>query len=168
MKTTFNAPWDAGVKIITMLASGILGYYILTYCHSLSHLSEFDFLIRFVLPLFLLGLGVVFMVTGYDVDSGGIVIRRLLWRRRIRREDILRVAIPSVLFSRRIGLFGIWGFCSISGLAYVRGLGFCIVAASAYEHRVVITRHHGLPIVITPSDSEVFIHAFYDDSPNVA
>jgi hypothetical protein len=151
-----------------MLASGILGYYVLTYCHRLSHLSEFDFLIRFVLPLFLLGLGVVFIVTGYDVDSGGIVIRRLLWRRRIRREDILRVAPHSVLFGRGIGLCGIWGFCSVSGFGYSRRLGFYIAAASAYEHAVVITRHHGLPVVITPSDSDAFIHAFYDGSPNVA
>lgn len=169
MKTaTFNAPWDAGVKLLTILGSAILGYYILTYCRHLSYLSGFDCLSRLVLPLCLLGLGVVFMVTGYDVDSGGIVIRRLLWRRRIRREDIIRVTVPSVLFSRRIGLFGIWGFFSRSGFAYSHGLGFHIVAASAFARRVVITRHHSLPVVITPSDSDAFIQAFSDGSPIVA
>lgn len=156
----FHAPWDTGVKLLTMLVSAILGYYILSFLHHYSHLSEADFLIRLLLPLFLLGLGVSFTVTGYDVDSGGIVIRRLFWRRRISREDIERVGVPSVLFGRRIGLFGIWGFCSRSGLAYSRALGFHIVAASNFEHSVVITRNHSLPIVITPSDPDAFIRAF--------
>lgn len=166
--TTFSAPWDTGVKLITMFASGILGYCILSVLHHLSRLSEFDFWMRLVLPLFILGVGVVFMVTGYHVDSDGIVIRRLFWQRRIRREDIVRVAVPSALFCCRIGLFGIWGFCGRSGFAHARGLGFHIVSASAFEHSVIIARHHGLPIIISPSDSDAFIHAFYDGSPNVA
>jgi hypothetical protein len=115
-----------------MLVSAILGHYILSFLHHHTHLSDMDFLVCLVLPLFLLGLGLVFMVTGYSVDSDGIVIHRLLWHRRIRRADIADVATPLFLAGRTIGLCGIWGFCGRSGFAYSGGLGFHIVAASSY------------------------------------
>jgi hypothetical protein len=164
MKTSlsFAAPWDAGVKLLTMLVSGILGYYILSYFHHRSQLSESDFLIRMVLPLCLLGLGLAFMVTSYAIDSDGIVISRLFWRRHIRRDDIVDVSVPSAIAGRGIGLCGIWGFCGKSGFAYSSALGFHIVAASGSTQRVVITRKHRLPIVISPSDAQAFIQAFHE------
>lgn len=161
MKTSsFNAPWDTGVKLITMLASAVLGYYIFSSLQHHTHVSEADFFLRVVLPLSLLGLGLAFMVTGYSVDSEGIVIRRLLWRRRIRRADIATIAPPSRIGGRTIGVCGIWGFCGTSGIAYTGTLGFHFVAASAYDNRLVISRRSGLPVVISPSDSEAFVRAF--------
>jgi hypothetical protein len=165
---SFAAPWDAGVKLLTIFVSGILGYYILSFIHHRSQLSESDFLIGLVLPLCLLGLGLALMVTSYVVDADGILIRRLFWQRRIRRDDIMDVSVPSAIFGHGIGLCGIWGFCGKSGFAYSNGLGFHIVAASGSAHRVVITRRHRLPIVISPSDSQAFIHAFNDNCHNAA
>src|SRR6185312_2688233 len=105
------------------------------------------------IPLGLLGLALACVVTGYSLDSDGIVIRRLLWSRRIRRAEILSLTSPAAVTRKgTLGLFGIWGFCGTSGLAYSGALGLHFVAASAYANRVVITRHRGWPVVISPAN----------------
>jgi len=169
MKTrSFNAPWDTGVKLLTMLVSAILGYYIFTYVHHHAQGYGPDFMIRLVLPLFLLGLGVAFMVTGYSIDSEGIVIHRIFWRRRILRSEISGVSVPSVLDKRGKGIWGIWGFCGYSGLSYSSTRGFHIVAASGSANRVFISRNHGMPFIISPSDPDAFIRAFRDTGAVIA
>lgn len=159
--STFRAPWCTSVKSITTLVSLVL-VYALSDC--LRHAAPFSgpgLLIGAGLPLGLLGLALACMVTGYSLDGEGIVIHRLLWSSRILRENIQTVASPAAVTRRgTLGLFGIWGFCGTSGLAWSGALGLHFVAASAYENRVVITRHRGWPVVISPADREAFAEAF--------
>jgi hypothetical protein len=169
MKTSsFKASWDTSVKLLTMLVSAILGYYILPVFYSSGRLSGSDMIIHLVVPLFLLTLGLAFMVTGYSVDSGGVVIHRMLWHKRIPRSEIADVAATSILAGRGIGLCGIWGFCGYTGIAYSSAQGFYFVAASDRDHRIVLSRRHGLPVIISPSDSEAFIQACRNNFMDVA
>jgi tRNA A-37 threonylcarbamoyl transferase component Bud32 len=156
----FGAPWGGDVKALTILAAGILGYYLLSFYRHHGQLSGSRVLVWLVLPLFLLVLGWVMMVTSYSVDADGIVISRPLWRRRIRRNSIVELFRLPLITPRHIGLFGIWGFCGKSGLAWSGSLGFHWVAASQGTNRIVIKRHQGLPVVISPSDAEAFIRVF--------
>jgi hypothetical protein len=149
------------VRSITTVISLLLGYALFDF---FGHHTDFwgtPLIIGAGVPLGLLGLALACMVTGYSLDAEGIVIRRLLWSRRIRRSEILAVASPTAVTRRgTLGLFGIWGFCGTSGLAYSGALGLHIVAASAYENRMVITRRRGWPVVISPADREAFAQAF--------
>lgn len=159
--SSFSAPWCTSVKSITALVSIVLCYALFDSFSRHSPFSAPALLIGTGVPLGVLGIALGCMVTGYTLDAEGIVIRRLLWSRRIRREDIRTVASPSAVTRRgTLGLFGIWGFCGTSGLAYSGALGLHFVAASAYENRVVITRHRGWPVVISPADREAFAQAF--------
>lgn len=162
MKTSsFSAPWCTSVKSITTLISIVLAYALFDF---FSH--HFDFSSRALLmgagiPLGVFGLALACMVTGYSLDADGIVIRRLLWSRRIRRAEILSLTSPAAVTRKgTLGLFGIWGFCGTSGLAYSGALGLHIVAASAYANRLVITRRRGWPVVISPANGEAFSQAF--------
>lgn len=158
---SFSAPWCTSVKSITTLISIVLGYALVDSFSRHSPFSAPALLLGAGLPLGLLAISLACMVTGYSLDEEGIVIRRLLWSRRIRRQDILAVASPAAVTRRgTLGLFGIWGFCGTSGLAYSGALGLHFVAASAYENRVVITRQRGWPVVISPQDREAFTRAF--------
>jgi len=159
--SSFSAPWCTSVKSITTLVSIVLGYALFDSFSRHSPFSAFALLTGAGLPLGLLAISLACMVTGYSLDEEGIVIRRLLWSRRIRRQDILSVASPAAVRRRgTLGLFGIWGFCGTTGLAYSGALGLHFVAASAYENRVVITRQRGWPVVISPKDREAFTQAF--------
>jgi hypothetical protein len=162
MKTTsFSAPWCTSVKSITTVMSLGLGYALFDFFSRHTNFWGPPFFIGAGIPLGLLGLALACMVTGYSLDADGIVIRRLLWSRRIRRAEILALASPAAVTRKgTLGLFGIWGFCGTSGLAYSGTLGLHIVAASAYENRMVITRHRGWPVVISPADREAFAQAF--------
>jgi hypothetical protein len=149
------------VKSLTTLVSLVLGYALYDFFSRQVDFSGHSMLIGVGVPLGLAALALACMVTSYSLDAEGIVIRRLLWSRRIRRADILSVAAPASVTRRgTFGLFGIWGFCGTSGLAYSGALGLHFVAASAYENRMVITRYRGWPVVISPSDREAFALAF--------
>lgn len=164
--SSFSAPWCKSVKSITTLISIVLGYALFDTFSRHSLFSAPGLLIGVGIPLGLVGLSLACMVTGYSLDAEGIVIRRLLWSRRIRREDIQTVAAPAAVTRRgTLGLFGIWGFCGTSGLAWSGALGLHFVAASAYENRMVITRHRGWPVVISPADREAFVQAFAEAMP---
>ena len=159
----FRAPWCTSVRCITTLVSIVLGYALFDFFARHFDFSGTALLMGAGIPFGVLGLALVCMVTGYSLDAEGIVIRRLLWNRRIRRSEILSLTSPSAVTRKgTFGLFGIWGFCGTSGLAYSGALGLHIVAASAYANRMVITRHRGWPVVISPADGEVFAQAFAD------
>jgi hypothetical protein len=162
MKTSsFSAPWCTSVKSITTLVSLVLGYALFDFFTRHFDVSGTALLMGAGIPLGVLGLALACMVTGYSLDADGIVIRRLLWSRRIRRSEILSLTSPaSVTRKGTLGLFGIWGFCGTSGLAYSGALGLHIVAASAYANRLVITRRRGWPVVISPANGEAFAQAF--------
>lgn len=163
--SSFQAPWDTSVKVLTMMVSGVLGYHFLTLLRDPLVLSGADLLIPLGLPVALLAVGLACMVTGYSVDADGVVLHRLFWSRRLRRAEIASLAMPSRVAGRPFGLCGVWGFCGTSGFAYSRTLGLHIVAASAYDGRLIIARHRGLPVVISPSDSEAFIRAYHAAVP---
>jgi len=162
MKTSsFSAPWCTSVKSITTLVSIVLAYALFDFFAHHFAFSSRALLMGAGIPLGVLGLALACMVTGYSLDAEGIVIRRLLWSRRIRRAEILSLTSPaSVTRKGTLGLFGIWGFCGTSGVAYSGALGLHIVAASAYANRVVITRHSGWPVVISPANGEAFAQEF--------
>ena len=169
MKTfSFSAPWCTSVKSLTTLVSLVLGYGLFDFFSRHTDFSGFSLLIGAGVPVGLVGLALACMVTGYSLDADGIVIRRVLWNRRIRRADILAVAAPAAVTRRgTFGLFGIWGFLGTSGLAWSGALGLHFIAASAYENRMVITRHRGWPIVISPEDREAFAEAFEATAPDI-
>lgn len=162
MKTSdFSAPWCTSVKSITTLVSIVLAYALFDFFARHFDFSSQALLMGAGIPLGLLGLALGCMVTGYSLDAEGVVIRRLFWSRRIRRSDILSLTSPHAVNRKgTFGLFGIWGFCGTSGLAYSGTLGLHIVAASAYANRMVITRRCGLPVVISPANVEAFAEAF--------
>ncbi|HSI15330.1 MAG TPA: hypothetical protein VK961_25005, partial [Chthoniobacter sp.] len=105
--SSFSAPWCTSVKSITTLISIVLGYLLFDSFSRLSPFSAHGLLIGVGLPIGLVGLSLACMVTGYSLDADGIVIRRLLWSRRIRREDIDTVASPAAV--RRRGTLGLFG-----------------------------------------------------------
>lgn len=161
--SSFSAPWCTSVKCITTLVSIVLGYALFDFFARHFDFSGQAMLIGAGIPLSVLGLALACMVTGYSLDTDGIVIRRLLWSRRIRRSEILSLTSPAAVTRKgTLGLFGIWGFCGTSGLAYSGALGLHFVAASAYANRLVITRHRGWPVVISPANGEAFAQAFSD------
>lgn len=162
MKTSsFHAPWCTSVKSITTLVSVVLAYALFDFFARHFDFSGQALLVGAGIPLGILGLALACMVTGYSLDAEGIVIRRLLWSRRIRRTEIVSLAAPAAVTRKgTLGLFGIWGFCGTTGLAYSGALGLHIVAASAYANRMVITRRGGLPVVISPANGEAFAEAF--------
>ena len=149
-----SAQWDTKVKLLTILFSGILGYFIIDSAH---HLGQLHWSFRTVAPVAVIVFALTFMVTGYGVDSEGIVIERLFWRRHIFRDKVNDVSFRSPLGYQGIGLCGVWGFFGHWGIAYSKGIGFHLVIASSSAPKVLISRKSGLPILITPSDPERFI-----------
>jgi hypothetical protein len=75
--SSFSAPWDTKVKLLTIFVSAILGYSVLNSIRHRTHFSESEFLFSLIVPLALLSWSGL-MVTGYTVDQDGIVIHRLL------------------------------------------------------------------------------------------
>jgi hypothetical protein len=149
-----SAQWDTKVKLLTIISSGILGHFIIDSAH---HFGQLHWSFRTVAPVAVIVFALTFMVTGYGVDSKGIVIRRLFWTRHISRDQVNDVSFRSSLGYQGIGLCGVWGFFGHWGLAYSKGIGLHLVIASSSAPKVLISRKSRLPILITPSDPERFI-----------
>jgi hypothetical protein len=109
------APWPKSLKLIStlgtilILAVGISAYLALPIPSGFAHL--FGLGIALVLPS-ILGLSLLFMVTGYAVEGSDLYVKRLFFSTRIALGGLSRVSFEPGAYAKDLSVSGETGDCT--------------------------------------------------------
>ncbi len=158
MKTpsmVFRAPWSVSLRLVTTLTSGVL-IGIAAIGISMNSGSGLVWLgSMVVLPLLILVISAFFMIRGYELATGMLLVRRLGWKSVVDLGDLKGVEINPDAMKRSARTFGNGGLFCYAGKFWNRELGS--YRAFATEPRnAVILRLAAKTVVITPDDPAKF------------
>ncbi len=151
----FRAPWSLSLRLVTTVTSGVLiGIAAIGIAmnpgNGLVWLGS-----MVVLPLVILGCSALFMIRGYELASGKLLVRRLGWKSVVDLSELKGVEINPDAMKRSIRTFGNGGLFCFAGKFWNKELGS--YRAFATEPRLaVILRLATRTIVVTPDDPAKF------------
>jgi len=163
------APWPKSLKLIStlgtilILALGISAYLAIPIPSGFTHL--FGLGIALVLPS-ILGLSLLFMVTGYAVEGSDLYVKRLFFSTRIALGGLSRVSFEPGICKGSIRLWGNGGLYSFTGLYRSKGLGNYRLFGTDLSRSVVLFRPRHV-VVITPAAPHAFIEHMQHLFPTV-
>lgn len=116
------------------------------------------------LPLIILIISVFFMVRGYQLLPGVLVIRRLGWRSTVDLRGLISVEVDPQALCGSIRLFGNGGMFSFTGIFRNKKLGVYRVFANNLRN-IVVLRLSGRVVVISPDQPEEFVRNIKQYAP---
>ncbi len=159
MNPTFKANWGRPLILISTAATLIcLGVAIFSWQRG------HDGLLRFWLPLLLPFAALPFMVRGYRVISGALMVRRLLWETRIPLAGPVSAAREPEIMKGCLRLFGNGGLFSFTGSFWDRTHGMFRVFATNTQDMVVL-KIGRRTIVVSPDRPLEFIATLEERQP---
>jgi len=154
----FGAPWARALKLTTLLAVSV--------CFSLPVLGLFKFAafpdpLRWtfmLLPLMFVAGAAPFMVRGYTVTDGAIIVHRLGWNFRLDLASLLSIEADPAALKGSIRLAGNGGLFAFCGWFRSNRLGVYRAFCTDLAHAVVL-RFPDRTVVVTPDRPEKFVEA---------
>jgi hypothetical protein len=147
----FSAPWSKQLTLMTIVCHviciGIAVIGMVSPGHPVTRLS------MIVLPLLVLISGSLFMIRGYTLNNGRLIVHRLGWDSLVDLASLASVVHdPSAMSGsvRTAGNGGLFAFC---GWFYNRKLG-SYRAFGTDPHRAVVLRFANRVVVVTPDAPE--------------
>jgi hypothetical protein len=158
METLPAAPWCKQLKVVS-----ILGTLLLVAVGWLSRgsvpqglLGGIPRLITALLP-FAIGAGAaLWIVSGYQVAPGVLLVRRLLWTTSIPLDGLSMVWLDPEVTKGSIKVFGNGGLFAFTGVYQSPKLGRYRAFVTDPRYGVVLARSRGI-VVVTPADPESFV-----------
>lgn len=152
----FNASWERRLSIISSLATLVL---VLVVLESIAKASRFDsgmIALRIGLVIIVGITSVLFFIRGYSITTDAVQILHLGWATSLKIKDITEVEKVPLGARGGIGLFGIWGLYSFTGIARNSTYGI--------HRRYLTNRLHSVAlkfgrktIMVSPDNPEEFI-----------
>lgn len=165
------AEWPTALKISSFLGAALLiGVWIATV-NAIPHRTQvpyaeaFGTVVAFVPPAIAV-FAILFVVTGYELQSRQLHIRRLLWTTQVSLNGLLRIQVDPELMKCSIRIFGNGGLFSITGLYQNRVLGRYRAFVTNPKHAVALFLPDRI-IVVSPADTKAFVQAVCAEFPNV-
>ena len=153
MSTSFKANWGRPLILISTAATLIcLGVAVFSWQR-----GHHGFL-RFWLPLLLPFSALPFMVRGYRIAPGALMVRRLFWETEIALAGLASAEPDPEIMKGCLRLFGNGGLFSFSGWFWNRRHGiFRVIATNTRD--MVVLKIAGKTIVVSPDRPSEFIAA---------
>ncbi len=152
------APWPVSLKVVSALATvALLGAAGALFWMPLpgtrdpfaAALSRLVFLLP---PAILLG-GLLFLVRGYELDTTGLYVERLLWRTSVGLDHLTRAWHEPTAMRRSLRLFGNGGLFSITGIFRNGALGRYRAFVTDPKQAVVL-RYESRVVVVSPANPD--------------
>ena len=150
MQTDFKAPWGRTLTIVSVAV-------VLLFLFIAGSAFRGGETWALLYPLLLL-LAAPFIVRGYAIESGILVIRRMGWSTRFSLEDFDSVEVDPHAMKGSIRLCGNGGLFSFTGLYRNKRLGNYRCFVNDWKKSVVL-RVAKRTIVISPDDPAAFVEA---------
>lgn len=145
---TYKAPWGKALKIVSVFATAIL---LAVAVWPVPGLWWFR-----ILPLAVLAGAVPFVVRGYEIREGALLIRRLWWGTRIELASLQSVQFDTEALKGSLKTCGNGGLFSFTGWFWSRRLGAYRMYVTDLTRPVVLT-FAGRRIVVSPEQPEAFV-----------
>lgn len=161
MNISFSAPWGRKVTIITILTSALLLLLPIIQVVALlaSNVPAMNkgILVASALlsPLVLLGCA-FFMVRGYTLDAGRLIVQRLIWSNTLDLGELESVHHDPEATKRSRKIIGNDGLFAMHGTFRNKTLGR-YKAFITDPKRAVVLKLRTRTVVVTPDDPERFI-----------
>ena len=112
-------------------------------------------------PFLMLVVTALFMVRGYRLEPGTLIVERLLWKTRVPLAGLRAASVDAKAMDASTRLLGNGGGFVFAGLMKNKRLGRyrCWVNDPA---RAVVLRVGARVIVVSPEDPAAFVHAIMD------
>ena len=153
----FAAPWSVLLKLMTLMSVIVLGslpvFGLFNY-HENMH-PGLVFMI-FVLPALILCGSIFFLIKGYQVSNGILLIHRLGWKTKLDLSDLESATSDPDAMKKSIRTFGNGGLFSFSGKYRNRKLGPYRAFATNPELSVIL-RFPGRVVIVTPESPTEFV-----------
>ena len=166
------APWPAGLKITSALATAILvgASYILA--RAMPRGTRVPFAEAFttgitVIPVAIALISLLFVVSGYELGPEELLVQRLFWSTRVSLSGISRAVHDPAAMKRSLRLFGNGGLFAITGIYQNRTLGRYRAYATDPRQSVVLSLP-GRVVVVTPADPAGFLEALKTYFPAIS
>ena len=154
-RTRFGAPWGRVVRILSLAAVAILGglpVMALT-AFEMPAIARYSLVITPVLTLLV---SAAFVVRGYELAPGMLIVQRLGWATRIPLAGLKTAVIDPEAMASSVRIFGNGGLFVISGLFRNNALG--MYRAYVTDLRLaIVMRWADRTIVISPDAPEAFL-----------
>ena len=147
---TYKAPWSTSLIGVSLLATGLCIAAAIGVAWSGRPWMA-------LLPLAIIGGGILFTIRGYTVTPDAILVHRLLWTTRLPLAGLQSAAVEPEAMRRSIRTFGNGGLFSFSGWYRNRALG-AYRAFVTDPHRSVVLHFAACIVVVSPSAPEDFVH----------
>lgn len=158
--TFFHAPWSTTLKVVTGLAAAVLagvgGLVATVLPRDLLAGVPLALTMAFVATT-LLG-SALFVVRGYEVSSGQLLVRRLLWSTGVPLSGLREAQADPKAMPGSVRLFGNGGLFVFAGLFWNRKLGTYRAFATDPGNAVVL-RLERRAVVVTPDHPGPFLDA---------
>lgn len=164
----FGAPWSTllkavtAVAVVTLVAVGLV--FLTLFPRELEAGLPLDFALLTVLSS-LFG-SALFVVRGYGLEPGVLLVRRLLWSTRIPLDGLARAWTDPTAMKGSLRLFGNGGLFVFAGLFSNRKLGRYRAFATEPRNAVVL-KLSNRTVVVTPDRPAEFLQALPLFSPQV-
>jgi hypothetical protein len=172
MNISFSAPWGRKVILITILTGSLLlilpaiQFIILRATQAPPRSIWVLLTILVVPPAVLLGCA-FFMIRGYALDAGRLIVQRLLWSNTLDLGDLEAVYHDPEATKRSIKIIGNDGLFAMCGTFRNKTLG----RYRAYitdPKRAVVLKLRTRTVVVTPDDPKKFIRELQRTFPRLA
>jgi hypothetical protein len=149
----FGAPWGKEIKLMTTLGLVVCFGVALIGIISLPDAPPVARLTMIVIPLLLLIGGALFMVRGYTLDDGQLIIHRLGWSSRLDLASLASAVSDPAAMAGSLRIAGNGGLFAFCGWFWSKKLGK-YRAFGTDPHRSVILRFTDRVVVVTPDAPE--------------
>ncbi len=152
------APWPAALKLSSALVTALVGavdYGAFRVAPPSGVAHVVGTIVAISLPITLL-MSVLFVITGFALDSRRLSVRRMLWPPRIELAGLREIRRDPQAIKGSKRLYGNAGLFSFSGVYRSRRLGRYRLFATDLAKAVVIVHATGT-VVVTPADPDAFI-----------
>ena len=156
MKPQFSAPWSKALKLISLGVSVIPLVGLSTAYFAIPDKTSLVWVMFVILPVgFYVG-SLLFVVTGYEVSSSQLQVKRLLWTTNIDLNDLTSVKVTPLGLFKSWRVFGNGGFFSFTGWFRNKDLGTYRAFITDHERGVVLRFSDKKPIVVSPDEPQRF------------
>ena len=166
------APWATSLKVVSALGTLVLVGAAFILFRAIPRGTRVPFAETFgtilpAVPLLTLFFALLFVVNGYELDTSGLRVQRLLWSTRLSLAGLDRAWHDPSVMCRSLRLFGNGGLFSVTGLFQNATLGR-YRAFVTDPKQAVILHFPSRVVVLSPRYPHAFVGHLHTLIPNLA
>ncbi|XHR30017.1 MAG: PH domain-containing protein [Chthoniobacteraceae bacterium] len=151
---SFRAPWSLSLLIVSAIGTAVL--LVVAWCVP-PPVGGGLYWLKLV-PLAILVGALAFVVRGFEITPGAILVRRFFWTTRIPRAGLIGASVEPQAMKGSLRICGNSGLYAFNGFFWSKPLGRFRAYVTDQEKTVVL-RFEKRVVVLSPDNPEEFVRS---------